>query len=167
MGITHEGLERSRLTGVEGGSSDVFVCGGRAGQDDRVDVSEGEEVFRGAHVEQAGVASLKAVRGHGVLHRPCRCQEVCTAILLLVIHPHVSVPHDPSRLDLLAKTLSWRHMAPTAPDTLTCYPFADEDPFVLQQCPHIMFAGNQPAFDTRLHEGGCKSAVCRPPGTHM
>ena len=58
-----------------------------------------------------------------------------------------------ARLDLLAKTLSWRHLAPTAPDTLTCYPFSDDDPFVLQQCPHILFAGNQQQFETRLLEG--------------
>lgn len=58
------------------------------------------------------------------------------------------------RLDLLSKTLTWRHLAPTAPDTLTCYPFADDDPFVMQQCPHIMFAGNQPQFESRMMEGG-------------
>eukprot|EP00882_Tetradesmus_deserticola_P013214 GHRQ01014011.1.p2 GENE.GHRQ01014011.1~~GHRQ01014011.1.p2 ORF type:complete len:102 (-),score=34.37 GHRQ01014011.1:871-1176(-) len=57
------------------------------------------------------------------------------------------------RLDLMACCLQWRHLCPTAPDTLTCYPFGADDPFVLQQCPHIMFAGNQPEFDTRLLEG--------------
>lgn len=64
-----------------------------------------------------------------------------------------------SRLDLLAQTLTWRHFAPTAPDTLTCYPFADDDPFVLQQAPHVLFAGNQPAFETRLLEGPGGEAV--------
>jgi hypothetical protein len=59
------------------------------------------------------------------------------------------------RLELLQKTLTWRHLAPTAPDTLTCYPFADDDPFVMQQCPHVMFAGNQPQFETRVMAGGC------------
>jgi DNA polymerase II small subunit/DNA polymerase delta subunit B len=53
----------------------------------------------------------------------------------------------------MACCLQWRHLCPTAPDTLTCYPFGADDPFVLQQCPHIMFAGNQPEFDTRLMEG--------------
>lgn len=57
------------------------------------------------------------------------------------------------RVDLLASCLKWRHLCPTAPDTLTCYPFADDDPFVMQTCPHIMFAGNQPEFDTQLLEG--------------
>lgn len=65
----------------------------------------------------------------------------------------------PCRLDLLAQTLTWRHLAPTAPDTLTCYPFADDDPFVMQQCPHVMFAGNQPQYETRMMEGGWRT-VC-------
>src|SRR5690606_6894879 len=47
--------------------------------------------------------------------------------------------------DLLAleNTLRWGHLAPTAPDTLACYPFYYEDPFVIEQCPHVFFAGNQ------------------------
>ena len=27
------------------------------------------------------------------------------------------------------------------------------DPFVVTQCPHVMFAANQPAFATRLVQG--------------
>lgn len=33
------------------------------------------------------------------------------------------------------------------------YPFQEDDPFVLQSCPHIFFTGNQPKFDTRVIEG--------------
>jgi DNA polymerase delta subunit 2 len=50
-------------------------------------------------------------------------------------------------------TLRWRHLAPTAPDTLACYPFADADPFVLQECPHVYAAGGQPEFGTRVADG--------------
>lgn len=57
------------------------------------------------------------------------------------------------RLSLLESTLQWRHLCPTAPDTLACYPFATKDPFVLEQAPHVLFAGCQPAFGTRLVEG--------------
>ncbi|GIM14146.1 hypothetical protein Vretimale_17159 [Volvox reticuliferus] len=54
------------------------------------------------------------------------------------------------RLDLMERSLMCRHMAPTAPDTLTCYPFHDKDPFILETSPHVYFVGNQPEFATRL-----------------
>ncbi|GBF91209.1 DNA polymerase delta small subunit [Raphidocelis subcapitata] len=53
-------------------------------------------------------------------------------------------------LDLMECTLRWRHLAPTAPDTLTCYPFVSSDPFVLEECPHAYVVGNQPEFATRV-----------------
>lgn len=55
--------------------------------------------------------------------------------------------------DALARILEWGHLVPTAPDTLAAYPFADDDPFVLRAAPHVFFAGNQPAFATRLVTG--------------
>src|SRR5207237_1358529 len=33
-----------------------------------------------------------------------------------------------------------------------CYPFHNEDPFILRACPHIFFAGNQPKFKTAVVE---------------
>lgn len=33
-----------------------------------------------------------------------------------------------------------------------CYPFQTNDPFVLQSCPHVFFAGNQPQFKTAVIE---------------
>ena len=55
---------------------------------------------------------------------------------------------------MLEKTLAWGHMAPSAPDTLACYPYHDRDPFQLDGAtPHVYFAGNQPAFGTRLVRG--------------
>jgi len=59
----------------------------------------------------------------------------------------------PARIDFLENTLRWRNIAPSAPDTLGCYPFDSKDPFVIEECPHIYFAGNQPQFETRLVEG--------------
>jgi DNA polymerase delta subunit 2 len=47
-------------------------------------------------------------------------------------------------------TLAWRHLAPTAPDTLACYPFADQDPFVVKETPNVYYCGNQAAFATKL-----------------
>lgn len=54
------------------------------------------------------------------------------------------------RLSVAARTLDWRHMAPTAPDTLWCHPYFLNDPFVLSWTPHIYIVGNQPSFATRL-----------------
>lgn len=57
-------------------------------------------------------------------------------------------------LEILERTLEWGHIAPTAPDTLSCYPFYGEDPFLITDCPHIYFAGNQPEFKQKLYKSG-------------
>jgi len=54
-----------------------------------------------------------------------------------------------SPLDALECTLRWRHIVPTAPDTVGCYPYDKLDPFVLQERPQIYFAGDQPTFAAR------------------
>ncbi|KAI9917617.1 hypothetical protein PsorP6_012292 [Peronosclerospora sorghi] len=56
-------------------------------------------------------------------------------------------------LDYLQRCIEWRHAAPTAPDILACFPMSNEDPFVLETCPHVYFSGNQPRFSTRLVKG--------------
>ncbi|KAL9240167.1 hypothetical protein vseg_014416 [Gypsophila vaccaria] len=56
-------------------------------------------------------------------------------------------------LDFVERTLRWRHLAPTAPNTLGCYPYTDKDPFVLDSCPHVYFVGNQETFESRLIKG--------------
>lgn len=53
-------------------------------------------------------------------------------------------------LDALERTLEWSHLAPTCPDTLGCFPYMQQDPFVLSTRPHILFAANQDKFDHRL-----------------
>jgi len=62
------------------------------------------------------------------------------------------LPGD-DRLAVLVESLKFRHLAPTAPDTLGCCPFTTTDPFVLKDCPHVYFAANQPAFAETLLEG--------------
>ena len=59
-----------------------------------------------------------------------------------------AAPPVPTEIDALVNTLAWRHLAPTAPDTLTCYPFYDVDPFVIDDAhvPHLMFSGGSRAF---------------------
>ncbi|KAJ8699719.1 DNA polymerase delta small subunit Cdc1, variant 2 [Pleurotus ostreatus] len=59
-----------------------------------------------------------------------------------------SPPH--TRLSILESTLKWRHMAPTAPDTLWCHPYFSADPFIIQETPDIYVVGCQKRFGTRL-----------------
>jgi DNA polymerase delta subunit 2 len=54
------------------------------------------------------------------------------------------------RLTVATLTLDWRHMAPTAPDTLWCHPYPTQDPFIMPSTPHIYVIGNQPSFATTL-----------------
>ncbi|KAK2880022.1 hypothetical protein FQN49_000657 [Arthroderma sp. PD_2] len=66
--------------------------------------------------------------------------------------------HHGMRLNLMDYMLRWRCGVPTAPDTIWCYPFQDKDPFVIQSCPHVLFTGNQPRFQTTIVEGGPEGA---------
>lgn len=50
-------------------------------------------------------------------------------------------------------TLQWGHLSPTAPDTLPCYPYLDRDPFIIEECPHIYFAGNCGSYASVLYHG--------------
>ncbi|KAK0240387.1 DNA polymerase alpha/epsilon subunit B-domain-containing protein [Armillaria nabsnona] len=55
-----------------------------------------------------------------------------------------------TRLSILASTLSWRHMAPTAPDTLWCHPYFGVDPFIIRETPDLYIVGGQKKFGTKL-----------------
>jgi hypothetical protein len=55
-----------------------------------------------------------------------------------------------SELDVLTNTLFWRMLAPTAPDSLTCFPFTETDPFVIRDIPSVFFSGGCKSFGTRL-----------------
>ncbi|PYH47410.1 DNA-directed DNA polymerase delta subunit POL31 [Aspergillus saccharolyticus JOP 1030-1] len=58
-----------------------------------------------------------------------------------------------ARVRIMEAMLRWRCGVPTAPDTIWSYPFQTHDPFVIEACPHIFFAGNQPRFKTAVIEG--------------
>ncbi|XP_071779754.1 DNA polymerase delta subunit 2 [Centroberyx gerrardi] len=58
-----------------------------------------------------------------------------------------------SHLEILENTLRLRHLAPTAPDTLGCYPFYQKDPFIMEECPHVYFSGNAPSLESKLIKG--------------
>ena len=53
----------------------------------------------------------------------------------------------------MERVLRYSHFAPSAPDTLPCYPSLDVDPFIISSCPHIFFAGNQPSYESKLLTG--------------
>ncbi|XP_016003334.2 DNA polymerase delta subunit 2 isoform X2 [Rousettus aegyptiacus] len=56
-------------------------------------------------------------------------------------------------LEILEWTLRVRHISPTAPDTLGCYPFYKTDPFILLECPHVYFCGSAPRFGSKVIRG--------------
>jgi DNA polymerase delta subunit 2 len=61
------------------------------------------------------------------------------------------LPSPPNSQFLLAEsTLRWRHMAPTAPDTLWCHPYFSMDPFIIQETPDVYIIGDQPRFQTKM-----------------
>lgn len=60
---------------------------------------------------------------------------------------------DVDALEVMEMMLRWRCIAPTAPDTLWCYPFQDDDPLLVKECPHVYFAGCQDRFGKKIVEG--------------
>ncbi|CAF0960264.1 unnamed protein product [Rotaria sordida] len=58
-----------------------------------------------------------------------------------------------NRVQILENCLKWCAIAPTCPDTLSCYPYVKNDPFIINDTPHVFFAGNQPKFETRVFQG--------------
>lgn len=66
---------------------------------------------------------------------------------------------------IMEATLEGGHIAPTTPDTLSCYPYTKQDPFILDSTPHVYFVGNQPEFSARMHNsttdnGQTETQVC-------
>eukprot|EP00483_Globobulimina_turgida_P004499 UN04508 len=65
-------------------------------------------------------------------------------------------------IECMELSLRSRVIAPTAPDTLSCFPFRNNDPFVINQCPHIYFSGNNDQFRYKMikHPANNKENVC-------
>lgn len=67
-------------------------------------------------------------------------------------------------LTCMEATVNWQNIAPTAPDTLYCYPFNDCDPFTLTETPHVYFTGNQPSYQSKVVDAGdCKVRIFTVP----
>ncbi|KAJ7349473.1 DNA polymerase alpha/epsilon subunit B-domain-containing protein, partial [Mycena albidolilacea] len=73
------------------------------------------------------------------------------------------VPSPPIMpLSLLESTVRWRHMAPTAPDTLWCHPYFSADPFLISETPDLYIVGGQQRFGTKMVvEKGDSNKRCR------
>lgn len=54
-------------------------------------------------------------------------------------------------LNALKLIADWSNIAPTAPDSLPCYPYYDADPFIIKNCPHLLFTGNTNEYQTSIH----------------
>ncbi|GIY05881.1 DNA polymerase delta subunit 2 [Caerostris extrusa] len=65
-------------------------------------------------------------------------------------------------LDVMQKMLDWGHMSPTAPDSLNCYPFLNEDPFIISQYPHVYFCGNSPKMGYRFSDNKSVMMIAIP-----
>ena len=51
-----------------------------------------------------------------------------------------------STTEALHRLLRYRHVAPTAPDTLACQPVSRRDPLLIRHLPQVFFSGNADAF---------------------
>ncbi|KAJ2944299.1 hypothetical protein O0L34_g18285 [Tuta absoluta] len=58
-----------------------------------------------------------------------------------------------NEIEILKRTLQWRHLAPSCPDTVPCTPCVHTDPFTIYNCPAIYFSGNSDQFATEMYEG--------------
>jgi len=54
-------------------------------------------------------------------------------------------------IELMKLTLASGHLGPTCPDTLACYPYYGNDPFILKELPHVYFCGNQDKFQQDVY----------------
>lgn len=73
-------------------------------------------------------------------------------------------------IKLMEYTLECGHLAPTAPDSLGCFPYYETDPFIIPQHdgPHVYFAGNQPNYSCKTIESqsGKSVAMISVPSFH-
>lgn len=59
----------------------------------------------------------------------------------------------------LKNTLEWGHIAPSAPDNISCLPFKDRDPFLFDFVPDVYFAGNQPEYAVTTYSCETKDKI--------
>ncbi|KAI6174851.1 DNA polymerase delta subunit 2 [Aphelenchoides bicaudatus] len=57
-----------------------------------------------------------------------------------------------SRMECMKQFLERSYLVPTSPDTIDGYPVRGEDPFIINDVPHVLFAGNQTDHETQMCE---------------
>ena len=57
--------------------------------------------------------------------------------------------NDP--IELMKLNIESCHLGPTCPDTLACYPYYGQDPFILDSLPDVFFSGNQSEYKHELY----------------
>ena len=92
---------------------------------------------------------------NGKVTNPCACRVGGIDILGISgqgVTEVLQYTDLPSPLDAMELCLRARHLAPTAPDTLACYPItSDCDPLIIDAAPHVFVSGNS--------LGGCACRV--------
>ncbi|CAN3361495.1 DNA polymerase delta small subunit [Diutina catenulata] len=65
----------------------------------------------------------------------------------------------PSPLAVMERQITWQNIAPTAPDTLYCYPYTEFDPFIFtkpEHVPHVYVVGNQSEYAATTAANGTR-----------
>jgi DNA polymerase delta subunit 2 len=57
-----------------------------------------------------------------------------------------------SSMDSMRQFLEYSYLFPTCPDTIDGYPLPYEDPFIIDEIPHVLFAGNQDSHESKMCE---------------
>ena len=99
--------------------------------------------------------------GENQSSRPLVTRSILVTSGQPILDMYKYLPIPPSGLvSIAAATLRWRHVAPTAPDTLWCHPYRDRDPFVLRETPDVYLIGGMPQFATELENGTDRKGRC-------
>ncbi|RLV93481.1 DNA polymerase delta small subunit [Spathaspora sp. JA1] len=73
--------------------------------------------------------------------------------------------HTEATIDIMKSAIKWQNIAPTAPDTLYCYPYDNSDPFIIKDdVPHIFFVGNQDKYASEVfkYNGSVTTLISLP-----
>jgi len=150
-------IDKDADGGGGGGGKDLDANAGALSASSSIVLNEGEDMLaaKGESVADALMATSRAidVQGTGAGAGADERQKAGAG--------GDEIVDKMSELDVLTNTLYWRMLAPTAPDSLTCFPFTESDPFVISELPSVFFSGGCKEFGTRLVMNADKSKFVR------